>query len=380
MNGTKALEGQFPYHVGLQWTNDESTFCGGSIINKRYILTAAHCIYDEPDEDSSSWFPDFSIFYSDETNEGLVAPKDIQILAGVNKLDDENGIVYKVEKIIKHEHYDNDKFLSELADIALIRVTRDIVFNDKIQPVRLASSKNQGDILPVGSPVMITGWGYTRQCLEAHDEETNYLRVAKRKISDFNECQYAYSVARNKASDESEKPPAVDRGMICSVGFQYSCMGDSGGPIVDQRGVQVVQPVKLASSENKEDVLPVGTPVFIAGWGYTRKCLDFREEYVNDLRMAKRSIYDFDKCQSEYLENSLKKCEEPEIPPGIHQEVICSVGFQYSCMGDSGSPVVDERGIQVGIVSFSEDLLPDVHTSVRFYSQWIADNFKITEN
>uniref|UniRef100_A0ABD2X1W0 Peptidase S1 domain-containing protein n=1 Tax=Trichogramma kaykai TaxID=54128 RepID=A0ABD2X1W0_9HYME len=348
MNGTKALEGQFPYHVGLQWTNDESTFCGGSIINKRYILTAAHCIYDEPDEDSSSWFPDFSIFYSDETNEGLVAPKDIQILAGVNKLDDENGIVYKVEKIIKHEHYDNDKFLSELADIALIRVTRDIVFNDKIQPVRLASSKNQGDILPVGSPVMITGWGYTRQCLEAHDEETNYLRVAKRKISDFNECQYAYSVARNKASDESEKPPAVDRGMICSVGFQYSCMGDSGGPIVDQRGVQVG--------------------------------IDFREEYVNDLRMAKRSIYDFDKCQSEYLENSLKKCEEPEIPPGIHQEVICSVGFQYSCMGDSGSPVVDERGIQVGIVSFSEDLLPDVHTSVRFYSQWIADNFKITEN
>ncbi|XP_023314221.1 chymotrypsin-2-like [Trichogramma pretiosum] len=313
MNGTVATEGQFPYQVGIQWTYGGSHFCGGSIINKRYILTAAHCIYNDPFENSKTSTSDNENFYYDnfsskalnyessdstlansnyensdlesstsegsgESNyegknedDGILDPKSIRIFVGANKLNDKNGIIYKVEKIIKHKHFANHKFKSELADIALIRVTEDIVFNDKVQPV------------------------------------------------------------------------------------------------------------KLASSENKEDVLPVGASVFIAGWGYTRKCLDFHEEYVNDLRMAKRTIYDFDKCQSEYLQDSLKKFEEPEIPPGIHQEVICSVGFQYSCMGDSGSPVVDERGFQVGIVSFSEDLLPDVHTSVKFYSQWIAGNSIITE-
>ncbi|XP_014226188.1 chymotrypsin-2-like [Trichogramma pretiosum] len=203
---------------------------------------------------------------------GLVVPSDIQILAGVNKLDDKNGILYEVDKIIKHEHYTTDKFKNEVADIALIRLAEDIVFNDKIQPVRLASSENQEDVLPVGAPVMITGWGYTRECMENHEEEVNDLRVAIRTISNFDECQFEYSEKRKNTTEESDKPFAIDSGMICSIGFQYSCMGDSGGPIVDGRGVQV------------------------------------------------------------------------------------------------------------GIVSFSQDSLPDVHTSVRFYSEWIANNSKIAEN
>ncbi|KAL7297642.1 hypothetical protein TKK_0009310 [Trichogramma kaykai] len=274
MNGTLATQGQFPYQIQIQSSEDGSHVCGGSIINKRYILTAAHCIYSEPDVDLSQLFPDYDISTFGAIKElfGLVAPSDIQILAGVNKLDDKNGILYKVDKIIKHEHFTTDKFKNEVADIALIRLAEDIVFNDKIQPVRLASSENQEDVLSVGAPVMITGWGYTRECKKNHEEEVNDLRVAIRTISDFDECQFEYSEKRKNETDESEKPPAIDSGMICSIGFQYSCMGDSGGPIVDGRGVQV------------------------------------------------------------------------------------------------------------GIVSFSKDSLPDVHTSVRFYSEWITNNSKIAEN
>ncbi|KAL7297639.1 hypothetical protein TKK_0009307 [Trichogramma kaykai] len=304
MNGTLAGEGQFPYQVDLQWAHDGSHFCGGSIINKRYILTAAHCIYfaleDEevttmsPDDTTSDYdFNPTTVEYesSDSTTESsnsdlenpssesphnqtyvILLPKALRILAGVNKRDDENGIFFEVEKIIKHEYYGNDDAETEHGDIALIRLKEDIEFNDKIQPVKLASSENKEDVLPVGAPIYITGWGYTYQCMENHNEE------------------------------------------------------------------------------------------------------------VNDLRLAIRKISDFDQCQREYLEYAIKESNGTDVDHVIDHGMICSVGYQYSCKGDSGGPVVDERGVQVGVVSFSVDGLSDVHTSVRHYSEWIANNSKITED
>ncbi|XP_014226191.1 chymotrypsin-1-like [Trichogramma pretiosum] len=304
MNGTLAAEGQFPYQVDLQLALDGSHLCGGSIINKRYILTAAHCVYfaldDEevttisPDDATSDYdFNPTTVEYdsSDSTTESsnsdlenssteiphnqtyvILRPKALRILAGVNKRDDKNAILFDVEEIIKHEYYGNEDAETEHADIALIRLKQDIEFNDEIQPVRLASSENEEDVLPAGATVYITGWGYTYKCMESHEEE------------------------------------------------------------------------------------------------------------VNDLRVAKRQISDFDQCRHKYLEFIIKETNETDVDMPLDQGMICSVGYQYSCKGDSGGPVVDERGVQVGVVSFSTDGLPDVHTSVRHYSEWIANNSKITED
>ena len=35
----------WPWQIGLKVTEDDSIFCGGSLINKEWVLTAAHCIY-----------------------------------------------------------------------------------------------------------------------------------------------------------------------------------------------------------------------------------------------------------------------------------------------------------------------------------------------
>lgn len=43
VGGIDANVGQFPYQVSLQ-RKDGSHFCGGSILNKNFVLTAAHCV------------------------------------------------------------------------------------------------------------------------------------------------------------------------------------------------------------------------------------------------------------------------------------------------------------------------------------------------
>lgn len=42
VGGYDAKNGEFPYQVSIRINNKH--FCGGSILNQYYILTAAHCL------------------------------------------------------------------------------------------------------------------------------------------------------------------------------------------------------------------------------------------------------------------------------------------------------------------------------------------------
>ena len=47
VGGEKAEKNEFPWLVALVMKGTRIPFCGGSLINSRYILTAAHCMLDE---------------------------------------------------------------------------------------------------------------------------------------------------------------------------------------------------------------------------------------------------------------------------------------------------------------------------------------------
>ncbi|KAK9758549.1 Trypsin [Popillia japonica] len=42
VGGQNATEGQFPYQISLRYYGSHN--CGGSILNKHWALTAAHCV------------------------------------------------------------------------------------------------------------------------------------------------------------------------------------------------------------------------------------------------------------------------------------------------------------------------------------------------
>ncbi|XP_076377027.1 chymotrypsinogen 2-like [Megalopta genalis] len=54
INGTVAKPGQIPYQVSLQTSSNH--FCGGSILNADYVITAAHCVVRQVERTTSTYF------------------------------------------------------------------------------------------------------------------------------------------------------------------------------------------------------------------------------------------------------------------------------------------------------------------------------------
>lgn len=124
MGGTNANLGQIPYIVSLR-LNSGNHFCGGSIINPSWILTAAHCIES-------------------------LNPDDLFIVAGAMDLDS-GGTSFRCQNIISHPGYSRQRLTN---DIALVGTASAIEFNDFVQPIPIARSYEADN-----SPALISGWG-----------------------------------------------------------------------------------------------------------------------------------------------------------------------------------------------------------------------------
>lgn len=73
------------------------------------------------------------------------------VVVGTNSLT-RGGTGYHVEQLIPHTGYAS--FAGIVNDIALVRVTRDIVFNDRVQPIELPTQD-----MPAGTQLTLSGWG-----------------------------------------------------------------------------------------------------------------------------------------------------------------------------------------------------------------------------
>ncbi|XP_037135015.1 transmembrane protease serine 9-like isoform X2 [Syngnathus acus] len=184
IGGGAAQEGSWPWQASLQ--NLGIHVCGGSLINKEWLLSAAHCFTSTT---TAGWSVSLGRQNLEET--------------------DPNEVTRTVAVIILHPLFDSLIFNN---DIALLRLSSAVTFTNYIRPVCLAAD---GSVFNTGTKTWVTGWG---------DMQEGDLQEVQVPIVGNRQCKCLLGVDLDS--------------MICAgflEGGKDTCLGDSGGPMVTEQ-------------------------------------------------------------------------------------------------------------------------------------------------
>ncbi|XP_044727709.1 brachyurin-like [Chrysoperla carnea] len=195
VGGNEVIPHKYPYQAGILLKLGERTgFCGGSLISKRCVLTAAHC---------AQGVSNFTVILGAHN---------------IEKNEPTQQIFYTTEKIVHPKWLNNGKQFKMTNDIALIFLPKDAELNENVQVIRLPA-RSQVNEKFVSVEATVTGWG------KSTDATTNPVTPVLRETS--NEI----------ISNERCNGPmlgVIEDSQLCLSGKngRGSCMGDSGGPLV----------------------------------------------------------------------------------------------------------------------------------------------------
>ncbi|CAL8117612.1 unnamed protein product [Orchesella dallaii] len=198
IGGEDAMINEYPW-TALIYAVESPTlkipYCGGALINNRYILTASHCV--------DGMLPNKIEVVLREDD---IAPKN------ESSSDYSKVIRIGVERTISHEHYSR---LTLDNDIALIRLKAEVPLQIQEFPAATICVAKEGAVLSQGLIATVVGYGATS---EAGDLATN-LQKAEVRVLDNELC--------NSTQFHNGK---ITENMLCADGQgKGPCSGDTVG-------------------------------------------------------------------------------------------------------------------------------------------------------
>jgi len=210
VGGQQAQVGEFPWQAWFTYRgSDGNTYsCGGSLIHRQWVLTAAHCI----------------------GRMGTV----ILGAHNINRSSENGRQEIAIEQIIVHPRYGQNNLDS---DIALLKLRQPATLNSRVAVVPLIAASGQGNLVSAGTTSTISGWGTTRP---NRTQPASVLLKARVPLVSNHTCELAHGSSIVTNNMLCETVPVVGSKQGLSVGAVNSVPNATAmGSILGSLGISI---------------------------------------------------------------------------------------------------------------------------------------------
>src|ERR687890_241927 len=196
VGGTEVPNGKYPFMAALldkRRPGDafDQLFCGGTLIDKDSVLTAAHCLVNPK-------------------------PDKLQVVVGRTVLNQHRGQLRSVSRRFIHPRYNGNGY-----DAAVLKLRRPVM---GIKPIKLATAK-QNNLEKPAHILTTAGWGVVKQRPGPLDVRTFRMHEVSVPVVSDSRAKRTYQ------SEGLKYFPSLH--VAAGKKGKSPCFGDSGGPLFD---------------------------------------------------------------------------------------------------------------------------------------------------